>query len=100
MSTLYIAEIASLGLGARGEEVAAPTMPPLAEQTVPITNASLASRPFGGATRFVQLHCDATCSVTFGPAPVAATSNQRLAANETRFVSVTPGQAVAVIANI
>jgi hypothetical protein len=99
MSTLYIAEIAELGVDAHGVSVVAPVMPPVVEQTLSIGGGSVPSAAFNGHTRFVQIHTDAICSLAFGPSPSATTSNQRLAANETRFYAVTPGNKVAVIAN-
>jgi hypothetical protein len=103
MATLYIAEVDRLGIDAHGVSVMAPHMPPIVEQTLPIGGGSLPSAAFSGKTRFVQVHTDAICSIAFttvaGVTPQATTSNQRLAANETRFVAVNPGDQVAVIAN-
>lgn len=99
MSTLYIAEVTALGIDAQGASIIAPKMPPFAEQTVPISGATAASAPFTGHTRFVQIHTDAICSLAFGQNPQATTSNQRLAANETRYYAVNPGDQVAVISN-
>lgn len=99
MATLYIAEIGKLGVDIRGKDVMAPYMPPLVEQTVTIGMSHTESNPFTGSTVFVQIHCDAICSVAFGAAPIATASNQRLAANETRFVSVEPGSKLSVITN-
>jgi hypothetical protein len=100
MSTLYIAEFATLLVDARGQEVMAPAQPPVAEQTVSISMSHAESAAFGSSTRFIQIHCDAICSVAFGPAPVATTANQRLAANETRFAGVTRGDKLSVISNM
>jgi hypothetical protein len=101
MSTLYVAELSSLGFDASGQNIMAPQMPPAVEQTVAIGGSSAASAAFGGTTRFVQLHCDAICSIAFavGGTPTATTSNQRMAANETRFYTVSPAMKVAVISN-
>lgn len=76
MTTLYIAEIASLGIDAHGVAVLAPSMPPAAEQTVAIGGSSAASAAFGGTTRFVRIHTDSICSIAFGAAPTA-THDQR-----------------------
>jgi hypothetical protein len=99
MATLYIAEVDRLGIDAHGVSVMAPHMPPLAEQTLAIGMSSVPSAAFGGKTRFLQVHTDAICSIAFGSSPVATAVNQRLAANETRFVAVTPGDKIAVITN-
>jgi hypothetical protein len=50
----------------------------------------------------VRLNCDAVCSVLFGQAPSASTSNGRLAANQTEFRGVPEGMAfkVSVVANV
>ena len=100
MSTLYIAEVEKLGIDAMGASVIAPEMPPLAEQTIAITSGTLPSAPFGGRTRFVQIHCDAVCSVAWGQNPQATTSNMRLGAGDTRYYGVTPGDQLAVIQNV
>ena len=76
-----------------------PLEPPLADYTVAFGSASPAFQP---TTRMVRLHCDAVCSVLFGPAgTVATTSNQRMAANQTEYHGVPEGRAfiVSVIAN-
>jgi hypothetical protein len=99
MSTLYIAEISDLGLDSYGRVVPAPLMPPAVEQTVAIGGSSAQSNAFGSSTFFVQIHADTICSIAFGSSPTATTSNQRLAANDTRFYAVAPGQKVAVISN-
>lgn len=99
MATLYITELDRLPLDQMGRAVAAPMMPPIAEQTKAIGGTSAASNAFDQRTRFIQIHTDAICSVAFGESPVATTSNQRMAAGETRFYGVQPGHKVAVISN-
>lgn len=99
MSTLYITEIAAMGIDAAGQPIPAATMPPVVSQTVPIGDSSVASAAFGGTTRFVQIDTDATCSLAFGANPTATTSDQRLPADRMRLFTVTPGQKVAVITN-
>ena len=103
MATLYVTEygtIAGLPATANGQ---VPLEPPLADYTVPI-GAAQASPAFQPLTRMVRLHCDAVCSVLFGPSvnnPTATTSNQRMAANQTEYHGVPEGRAfvVSVIAN-
>ena len=99
MSTLYNTELSSLGVDASGQNILAPVMPPAAEQTVTISGSTTPSAAFGGSTRFLQIHTDAICSIAFGTNPTATTANQRMAANETRFYTVTPTMKVAVITN-
>jgi hypothetical protein len=99
MSTLYIAEVSDLGIDTLGRIVMAPVMPPAVEQTVSIGGSSAQSNAFGSSTTFVQIHADSICSIAFGANPTATTSNQRLAANDTRFYAVVAGEKVAVISN-
>jgi hypothetical protein len=98
MATLYIAEYAALA-GTGNYPVQSPFTPPIAEQTVAIGASSAQSAAFNKNTNFVRLHTDAICSVAFGANPTATTSNARLAANQTEFFGVVPGQLVATITN-
>lgn len=103
MATLYITEVVTLSQTlVDGQLVAAPQLPGIAEQTVAIGGASTASNVFNKATRFVMINCDAVCSLawsTDGSAPTAVITAQRMGQNETRFIGVTPGGRLAVIAN-
>jgi hypothetical protein len=100
LAKLYVAEFAHLPLDDRGRPVMAPPMPPIAEQVVAIGMTSTqAANVFQSNTRYAQIHTDAICSVAFGTNPTATASNQRLAANETRFTGVNPGDLIAVIVN-
>jgi len=99
MATLYVTEygtIAGLPATANGQ---VPLEPPLADYIVTIPGTSPAFQP---TTRMVRLNCDAVCSVLFGQAPSASTSNGRLAANQTEFRGVPEGMAfkVSVVANV
>ena len=99
MATLYITEygtIAGLPATANGQ---VPLEPPLADYTVAIPGTSPAFQP---TTRMVRLNCDAVCSVLFGQAPSASTSNGRMAANQTEFRGVPEGMSfkVSVVANV
>lgn len=82
MATLYITEYAMCN------DSGAPLEPAVAEQTVAIAAGSAASAALNAETAFVRLHTDAICSVKFGTAPVAAATNARMAAGETRLHSV------------
>ena len=99
MATLYVTEygtIAGLPATANGQ---VPLEPPLADYIVTIPGTSPAFQP---TTRMVRLNCDAVCSVLFGQAPSASTSNGRLAANQTEFRGVPEGEGylVSVIPNV
>lgn len=99
MAVLYITEYINIITDDKLNSVAAPHEPNNGEQHVAIGGASAQSAAFAAATNFVMVHTDAICSLAFGPDPTAVTTAHRMAANETRFVGVIPGQKVAVIAN-
>lgn len=98
MATFYIAEYDRLGVDYRGL-VQAGQEPAIATQTVAIGGTSTQSAAFNARTKFIRVHCDAICSVSFGTSPTATTSTPRLAANQTEFFGVVPGHKVAVITN-
>ena len=93
MATLYITEYTDTQ-GTRP----VPREPPAAEQTVAI-GAAAQSAPFGPNTHLIRVHADSICSVVIGGNPTATTSNGRMAANQTEYRGVSPGQILAVIAN-
>jgi hypothetical protein len=95
----YITECKRTIVDTSNRYVQVPSMPPVAEQMVPITLFSLPSSPFSSSTRFVIVNCDHACSIAFGASPTAAVSIQRMAPNETRRYGVMPGQSIAVIEN-
>ena len=78
----------------------APQEPPVAEQTIAITGSSTALAQFSGYTAMIRVDCDAICSISIGNSPVATTTNKRLAANQTEYFGVIPGQQIAVITNV
>lgn len=73
---------------------------PVVEQT-PITSggASAQSAAFNGATRMIRIHTDGIISIAIGSNPTASTNTMRLAANQTEYFGVKPGEKVAVITN-
>ena len=98
MAVLYVSEYAQLA-NANGQVVAAGQEPARVEQSLAISGASNPSAAFGASTQFVRLHTDVICSVLFGAAPTAVTTAKRMAAGQTEFFGVVPGQKVAVILN-
>ena len=98
MATLYITEFTGLGsIGTTAPQV--PPTPPAAEQHVTIGSSSTQSAAFGGTTHMVMVNTDAACSLAFGANPTAVATAHRMAANETRFYAVYPGELLAVITN-
>lgn len=98
MATLYISEYTNIGL-TNGVNIPVPQEPPIAEQTVAITGTSAQSAAFNSATKYIQVHTDAICSVLCGSNPVATTSKKRLPADVTKEFGVNPGDKIAVISN-
>jgi hypothetical protein len=108
MTTLYISEFASvaqdIGRGAGILKVL--PMPPIAQQTVAIGDASEESAPFSSETHVIRVVSDTTCSIVIsrgkpaGGAPVAALTHMRIAANAApEIFGVQPGSVLAVIEN-
>lgn len=101
MATIYITEYTELGwVGAFGNKLAMmPVEPAVADQNVAIGSSSAASAAFNAATKFIRVNTDSACSIAIGATPVAVATAHRLAANETDYYVVTPGQKLAVITN-
>jgi hypothetical protein len=101
MATLYITEIQALGKDAKSNLAQIAQMPPVAEQTVAIGGASVKSNAFNKKTGLVRIHTDAVCSIAWGTDPTASAATARMAADQTEYFSVPPGQdfKIAVISN-
>ncbi len=100
MATLYISEYSRQLVDYIGLSVPAPQEPSIAEQAVAVGVGSVASSAFNAKTKFVRLHTDVICSVAFGAAPTAVATAKRMAAGQTEFFGVRPGDKVAVITNV
>jgi hypothetical protein len=103
MSFLYITEYAHTGEQG-GDPVQCAFVPqngPIAEQKIAIGGGSVSSAAFNTNTKLLRLHSDAICSILFGITPVATVASGRMAANQTEYFFVQPGNgmSVAVIAN-
>jgi hypothetical protein len=104
VATVYITEYSIVawvhmpGFGV----VPMPQDPPVAEQTVPITGASVQSAPFNVRTRFLRINTDAVCSILVGTNPTVTTGSGRFAANQTEYRGVLLGGSfqLAAIANV
>ena len=82
------------GTGRAGNPVA-----PGRRETLAIGPASAQSGSFNPATNFIRAHTDATCSIAVGANPIAAAGSARMAANQTEYFQVRPGDKIAVIQN-
>lgn len=98
MATLYVTEFATMPV-IGGVAVQIAPRPALATQTIAISGASTQSSAFGATTRYIRIHTDAICSTAVGSNPTATTSGERLAADNTEYFAVQPGDKIAVISN-
>ena len=97
MAVAYISEYSKFAPDPSGVGQV-PQEPAIVNQTVAIGNVA-SSDAFNAATRFVRIHVDAICSIKFGAAPTATTDDARLAAGQTEYFGVNPGDKVSVITN-
>lgn len=112
MATLYISEYNGTGFvqsnnGPFSVQAQAPKEPRLAAQTVAISGSSTQSSAFqnnpginAGQTYLIRVHTDSICSIAIGASPLAVTTEGRMAANQTEYFTVSPGQKIAVILNV
>lgn len=98
MATVYIAEFSTVEQDSSGP-IQIAVLPPLREQTVPITVGSVQSAPFGPGTLYIRVRVDAGCSIVAGRDPTATTSNLPMATNDKEYFGVNEGDKLAVIAN-
>ena len=99
MTKLYITEFPELAIGPAGRVGQVPEQSTLAEQVVDYTAGhaeigclQCTDAPGAACTR------DSICSVLFGTAPVAATTNARMVAGQTEYHGVPVGSAFKVSA--
>lgn len=98
MTKLYVSEYTDAQFAGNSHSVSIVIEPTLNDQVVDYTAGAATSTAFKNNTRFVRIATDAICSVLFGTAPTAATTNSRMAAGETRIVGVPMGAAFKVSA--
>ncbi len=100
MAKLYITEYTDQVRDLNGQVVPVGDEPGIVTQSpVSIAGSAAVSAAFNAKTRFVRLHTDAICSVAFGASPTATTNDKRMAADQTEYFGVQPGQKVAVTPN-
>lgn len=97
MAFLYITEYQKYS--GSGTNFQAALEPEQANQRVVNTGATTQSTAFGKNTYLIRVHADSICSIEVGANPTATTSSKRLAANQTEYFAVLPGQVLAVILN-
>lgn len=96
MTKLYVTEYSDFATSP--DSLAVGAEPAVNDQVVDYTAGAAASAAFKSNTTMVRLNADSICSVVFGTAPTATTSNGRLAAGVDRYVSVPVGQSYKVSA--
>lgn len=98
MGKLYVSEFGELAIG-RAQAMA---LPPLRTQIVDYSGTSAkTTQAFGENTRMIRVHTDSICSIAVGPQATitATTTDQRMAADQTEYYGVSPGQGIAGITN-
>ena len=99
MASLYVTEYSLNGWVQTPPITAPPLQSIQADYEVAIGAGSTQSPAFQANTYVIQINCDAACSIAYGSNPTAVPTAHRLAANETRFYLVSPGNKLAVITN-
>ena len=98
MAVMFIGEFNNIVQTAMGR-MQIVKAPPIAEQTVAIGAGSVQSAAFNAATVAIRVHVDVAASIAIGLNPTASLTTARLAAGQTEYFGVTPGDKIAVIAN-
>lgn len=99
MAVVYVSEFMELATECKGFNMQCPVMPPVVQQTVAITGASVQSSAFATGSRFIRVHTDAICSIAINTNPTATATSMRLAAGQTEYFGIAGGQKIAVITN-
>lgn len=98
---LFITEYASLAKDTFDFKIPAGQEPALANTSITISASSTQSAAFNARTSFIMIHAQEATCLAWGTNPTAVTSQQRIAAGETRYVGipVNAGYKVAGIAS-
>jgi len=99
MAFSYVTEYARAAQVENGQLLQVGAEPPLAAERVANGGASTQGSAFNAKTRFVMIHTDSICSYKVGANPTAVVTEGRMAAGETRFFGVNPGDKVAFVLN-
>lgn len=100
LSITELNEVQYVGIqGNTGSNLQIAKVPPVAEQKLGVSGASVQSAAFNSATKYVRLYTDIACCVAWGTNPVAVTTSMPMSAASAEYFGVTVGHKVAVIAN-
>lgn len=104
MANVSITEFQGLGYVASGTDgmsfkvpAQAPYYSTVTVVEQPLMTSAGTSPAFGQYSRLVRVHTDAPIKVSIGGAPGATSASPRLAANQTEYFSVNPGDKLAWI---
>lgn len=98
MAFIYVNEATELRVY-QGGGVQAIELPSLTGYQVANAGASTQGPVFNAKTRVIEVHTDSICSILIGPNPTAVTTQGRMAAGETRYYRVQPGDRIAAVLN-
>lgn len=101
MASIYISEFQQVAAQPGQAPIQAAMQPAVTDQApVAIAAGSAQSAAFNALTNLVRVHTDAICSIAIGVNPVATAATARMAAGQTEYFGVVPGQKLAVITNV
>jgi hypothetical protein len=99
MAFSYVTEYARGAQVENGQLLQVGAEPPLNAERVANAGATTQGSAFNAKTKFIMVHTDSICSYKIGANPTAVTSEGRMAAGETRYFGVNPGDKIAFILN-
>jgi hypothetical protein len=100
MSKIYIDEFVGLQKDGAGHVMPVPQTPAIVQQDgITIGVGSAQSAAFNANTRLIRVHTDAICAIAIGADPTAVATKGRMAADQTEYFAVYPGQKLAVISS-
>lgn len=92
MTVACVTEYAAIKLVARpnGTPAQCPEGPPLATHNVDYSAGNATTAALNAKTKFVRINVDSICARKWGATPVAATTDERMSAEQTEFLGVPP----------
>ena len=64
-----------------------------------VTGVHNESNPFGVTTKMIRVQTNADISFAIGTGAIATVNNRRMAAKQTEYFAITPGDVISVISN-
>lgn len=97
MAVVDITQYALVAADNSGKPIPVGAEPALANAQINVTGASAQSSAFADTCRLVRVHTDVAIRIAFGANPTASASSPRMAAGQTEYFGVRPGEKVAAI---